>query len=122
MTKGNGIEGMNNDYHGAASQSYASAILDSQVLSMFPVAVEDLVAGLARDLERPAHIRHCPSKIRATKRSLSSIAEHSLHGINTAREMPESVTHVSGTFCHLCLRPLMLNNQSVVEASLRLCA
>jgi hypothetical protein len=38
-----------------------------------------------------------------------TITEHSLHGINTSRQMAESVTHVSGTFCHLSLRSL---NQS----------
>ncbi|MEJ2433756.1 MAG: hypothetical protein P8Y53_11565, partial [Pseudolabrys sp.] len=30
--------------------------------------------------------------------------EHSSHGINTSRQMAKSVTHVSGTICHLSLR------------------
>src|SRR3954452_21015797 len=55
---------------------------------------------------RHASVIASPSSTCATKRSLSSIAEHSLHGINTPREKLESVTHVSGTFCHLCLGPL----------------
>ena len=38
-------------------------------------------------------------------------AEHSFQGIATSRRGPpvsqaESVTHVSGTICHLCLGPL----------------
>src|SRR4029079_9713232 len=45
-----------------------------------------------------------PSSRRATKRRRSSITEHALHGINTSRQMAKSVTHVSGTTCHLSLR------------------
>src|SRR5579864_6069665 len=45
-----------------------------------------------------------PSRRRATKRRRSSVTEHSLHGINTSRQMAKSVTHVSGTTCHLSLR------------------
>ncbi len=33
------------------------------------------------------------------------MTEHSFHGINTSRPKAKSVTHVSGTVCHLCLRP-----------------
>src|SRR5580658_885691 len=47
-----------------------------------------------------------PSRRRATKRRRSCVTEHSFHGINTSRQMAKSVTHVSGTVCHLCLRPL----------------
>src|SRR5439155_20582960 len=53
-----------------------------------------------------------PSRSRATKRSRSSIAELSFHGIHTSRsKKAKSVTHVSGTKCHLCLR--LLNEASV---------
>ena len=31
-----------------------------------------------------------------------------LHGINTSGQMTKSVTHVSGTKRHLCLKPLTL--------------
>src|SRR5262245_23277638 len=48
-----------------------------------------------------------PSRSRATKRRRSSITELAFHGIHTSRRTKaESVTHVSGTFCHLCLGPL----------------
>ncbi|WP_210318009.1 hypothetical protein, partial [Bradyrhizobium sp. ERR14] len=48
-----------------------------------------------------------PSRSRATKRRRSSMTELALHGIATSRRTKaESVTHVSGTFCHLCLGPL----------------
>ena len=46
------------------------------------------------------------SSRRATKRRRSSITELAVHGINTSRQMAKSVTHVSGTKCHLSLRPL----------------
>src|SRR5215813_3549664 len=48
-----------------------------------------------------------PSRSRATKRRRSSITELAFHGIHTSRRTKaESVTHVSGTFCHLSLGPL----------------
>src|SRR5262245_1198912 len=51
-----------------------------------------------------------PSNRRATKRRRSSITEHSFHGIHTSRlQKAKSVTHVSGTKCHLCLGPLTLS-------------
>src|SRR5215467_2052140 len=48
-----------------------------------------------------------PSKRRATNRRRSSMTELSFHGIHTLRKKAESVTHVSGTGCHLCLGSLM---------------
>src|SRR5262249_46228875 len=49
-----------------------------------------------------------PSSRRPTKRRRSSITELSFQGIATShlRIQARSVTHVSGTRCHLCLRPL----------------
>src|SRR5436190_9600593 len=46
-----------------------------------------------------------PSSTRATKHRRSSITELAFHGINTSRQRAKSVTHVSGTKCHLCLKP-----------------
>src|SRR5467141_2492161 len=46
-----------------------------------------------------------PSSKRPTKRTRSSITEHSFQGI-TPSPRGGSVTHVSGTNCHLCVRPL----------------
>src|SRR3990170_1863700 len=47
-----------------------------------------------------------PSRRRATKRRRSSMTEHSFQGIDTLRwsNPAKSVTHVSGTKRHLCLR------------------
>ncbi|MBB4365453.1 hypothetical protein GGD65_006519 [Bradyrhizobium sp. CIR18] len=43
------------------------------------------------------------------------MTELALHGIATSRRTKaESVTHVSGTFCHLCLGPL--SKQSLRKA------
>src|ERR1700745_3430983 len=45
-----------------------------------------------------------PSLSRITNRIRSSITEHSFHGILLSAPFgPKSVTHVSGTFCYLCL-------------------
>jgi hypothetical protein len=35
------------------------------------------------------------------------MTELAFHGIDTSRKKAKSVTHVSGTICHLCLGPLM---------------
>jgi hypothetical protein len=53
------------------------------------------------------------------KRRRSSTAEHSFQGIATSRLRPhaKSVTHVSGTFCHLCLGSL-INEAAIVAALL----
>src|SRR3984893_6270216 len=58
---------------------------------------------------RHTSVMASPSNRRATKRRRSSITELAFHGIYTSRRTKaESVTHVSGTFCHLCLGPLTL--------------
>src|ERR1700730_496718 len=47
-----------------------------------------------------------PARSCATNRRRSSTTEHSFHGIHTSRlKKAKSVTHVSGTNYHLCLRP-----------------
>src|ERR1700749_493883 len=57
---------------------------------------------------RQTSVMASPSRSRATKRRRSSITELAFHGIHTSRRTKaESVTHVSGTFCHLCLGPLI---------------
>src|ERR1700687_1116215 len=55
---------------------------------------------------RQTSVIDSPSSNFATNRRRSSITEHSFHGIDTSPSKAESVTHVSGTFCHLCLGPL----------------
>jgi hypothetical protein len=73
---------------------------------MLFIAVENLVAGLANS--RHKTVISSPSSRRATKRRRSSLTELSFHGIHTSRlpQQTKSVTHVSGTKCHLCLGPL----------------
>ena len=46
-----------------------------------------------------------PSLSRITNRIRSSITEHFLHGMFyiLPHEQAECVTHVSGTFCYLCV-------------------
>src|SRR5579859_490298 len=57
-----------------------------------------------------------PASRRATNCSLSSITERSFQGIIPSSLEEESVTHVSGTKCYLCLRPLIqrLSNRAEV--------
>src|SRR5690348_14577351 len=58
---------------------------------------------------RQTSVMASPSRSRATKRRRSSITELAFHGIHTSRRTKaESVTHVSGTKCHLCLGPLIV--------------
>src|SRR5438270_13300795 len=56
-----------------------------------------------------------PSSRRATKRRRSSITELSFHGIHTSRPKAKSVTHVSGTKCHPCLRPHINNLSDIIR-------
>src|SRR3546814_10897809 len=61
---------------------------------------------LFRSKDRHTSVMLSPFKSRATNRRRSSSTELSFHGINTSGQMPESVTHVSGTKRHLCLGSL----------------
>src|SRR5262249_54231988 len=57
---------------------------------------------------RQTSVMASPSRSRATKRRRSSMTELAFHGIHTSRRTKaESVTHVSGTKCHLCLGSLI---------------
>src|ERR1700683_1113853 len=47
-----------------------------------------------------------PASRRATNCSLSSITEHSFHGIAPPLKKGKSVTYVSGTNCYLCVGSL----------------
>ncbi len=70
------------------------------------VAVADLRSRSWREIPNSRHtsLMLSPSSRRATKRSRSSITEHSLHGINTSPLQGGGVTHVSGTKRHLISR------------------
>src|SRR6266700_1674289 len=62
---------------------------------------------------RHTSVMASPSSRRATKRRRSSITELAFHGINTSRQKAKSVTHVSGTKCHLCLGSLISRGWTV---------
>ena len=74
------------------------------------VTIKDLVARLSGDREIPNSLQRSaigsPASRRATNCTLSSITEHSFHGIHFLLKKGESVTYVSGTFCHLCVGSL----------------
>src|SRR6266478_4939597 len=55
-----------------------------------------------------------PASRRATNCSLSSITEHSFQGITPSSLEEESVTHVSGTKCYLCLEPLITSKYTAI--------
>jgi hypothetical protein len=67
------------------------------------VAFENPVAGLARYPDsRQTSVIASPSSSRATNRRRNSLSTAS-----TPPQKAKSVTHVSGTGCHLCLGPLI---------------
>src|SRR5579859_5050410 len=73
----------------------------------FLVAVEDLVTGLARDGELATQPRHVLSIQQAPHKTNTFIHDRTL--LPRHHSLPlkgKSVTHVSGTNRHLCLRPL----------------
>ena len=76
---------------------------------------ENIIAVGNLPKDRHTSLMLPPSRRRPTKRTRSSITEHSIHGINTSR-FAKSVTYVSGTFCHLCLRrsSVVLSSPAVV--------
>src|SRR6266536_5478620 len=57
---------------------------------------------------RHTSVMASPYSRRATMRRRSSINKLAFHGINTSRQKAKSVTHVSGTKCHLCLGSLIV--------------
>ena len=75
--------------------------------TVFLVALEDLVAGLARNAELAADLAH-----RFAVQQLGDKPQALVHHRTLLPRHPhlpregESVTHVSGTICHLCLGPL----------------
>src|SRR5215471_18862541 len=74
----------------------------------FLIAIEDLVPGLARDPELSAQIRHClAASRRATNLTLSSITEHSFHGIHFPPR--------KGRKCNLCVRYDLLPMSRVAQ-------
>src|SRR3546814_3926556 len=78
----------------------------------------DVCSSDLRDIPKDRHtsVMLSPFKSRATNRRRSSSTELSFHGITTSGQMPESVTHVSGTKRHLCLGSLS-GNSAVEERS-----
>jgi retron-type reverse transcriptase len=75
--------------------------------TVFLIALEDLVAGLARNAERTTDLAH-----RFAVQQLSDKPQAFVHYQTLLPRHPHlppkgnRVTHVSGTICHLCLGPL----------------
>ena len=89
---------------------------------MLLVAIEDLVAGLAGNAELPADRRSSlrrPAAGPQTAGARPSPNTPSTASTPPARHAGKGVTHVSGTFCHLCLGPLRLSKLSCSIKSLR---
>lgn len=73
--------------------------------SLLPVAIEDLVAGLARYAEVPAHLAHPFALQQSGDKTKTFLHDRSLSPRH--QHLPpkaKSVTHVSGTKRHLYLR------------------
>src|SRR5437899_3119897 len=78
----------------------------------FFVAVKDLIAGLARDSELSTESRHFFSVQQASHKANTFIHNRTL--LPRHHSLPlkgKSVTHVSGTNCHPCVRPLTLETR-----------
>src|SRR5215469_6478728 len=82
--------------------------------TVFLIALEDLVAGLARNAERATDLAH-----RFAVQQLSDKPQAFVHYRTLLPRHPHlprkgnGVTHVSGTICHLCLGPLMFPRKFV---------
>src|SRR4029077_14945409 len=79
------------------------------------IAVKDFIARLARDPELPTKFRHRFAGEPA-RYKLQTFVHHRtlLPGHHSLPKRGESVTHVSGTFCYLCLRPLTLSGNRII--------
>src|SRR5215469_673531 len=73
----------------------------------FLIAIEDLVTGLAGDAELPTQFRHRLACDPATHKLHSFVHNRTFlprHSLPPSSKKEKSVTHVSGTNCHPCLR------------------
>src|SRR4029077_2223881 len=92
--------------------------------TVFLIALEDLVAGLARNAERATDLAH-----RFAVQQLSDKPQTLVHCRTLLPRHPHlprkgnGVTHVSGTICYLCLGPLtpLQVNPGVIFAPLAQC-
>src|SRR5271154_1579385 len=79
----------------------------------FLIAVDDLVASFARDLKLAAQSRHALAILQSNHETYSFV--HNRTFLPWHPPFPpsrrKSVTHVSGTFCYLCVEPdtILLN-------------
>src|SRR5215469_13303898 len=84
--------------------------------TVFLIALEDLVAGLARNAERATDLAH-----RFAVQQLSDKPQAFVHYRTLLPRHPHlprkgnGVTHVSGTICHLCLGPLTFRTQRLTR-------
>ena len=83
----------------------------------FLIALEDLVAGLAGNPELPAQCRHALASSRHKLRLVHNRTFLPWHPLPPLKG--KSVTHVSGTFCYLCVGPLINNLATSPRPSLR---
>src|SRR5690348_6937813 len=86
--------------------------------SAFLITIKDLVAGLARNAELPAQIRHRLAR-QAPSHELNSFIHYRTllprHPLSSPKK-GESVTYVSGTICHLCVGSVISAQKPTFEA------
>ena len=97
-----------------------AASVGESLNTAFLITIEDLVAGLTGNPKLSAKVRH---------RLAGQLASHKLHPLVHDRTllprhfslpiMGGSVTHVSGTMCYPCLRPLIFEHQALLPIHLR---
>src|ERR1700731_3281408 len=94
-----------------------AAFVREPLQAAFLITIEDLIAGLAGDAKLPAKFRHPLAGGRGSHKLQSLIHYRTL--LPRHRSLPlrgESVTHVSGTMCYLCLRSLTPLDSTIYAA------
>src|SRR6516165_11191528 len=85
----------------------STAAVGQSLHPTFLVAIEDLVTGFAGDAELPAQFRHRLARNPATHKLNSFVHNRTFlprHSLPPSSKKGKSVTHVSGTNCHPCVR------------------
>src|SRR6516225_8385067 len=90
----------------------SSAAVGQPLHPTFVVAIEDLVTGFTGDAELPAQFRHRLARNPATHKLNSFVHNRTFlprHSLPPSSKKGKSVTHVSGTNCHPCVRSVISN-------------
>src|SRR5215471_17871649 len=102
----------------------STAAVGQPLQPTFLIAIEDLVTGLAGDAELPTQFRHRLACDPATHKLHSFVHNRPFlprHSLPPSSKKGKSVTHVSGTNCHPCLRSVTICAVAQLVAWANLC-